>query len=85
MSMLGNILGVRMNLLIGPSPVALPAPMDVLLAIDEIEVKLSDREESGFKLVLNTGRSGPFDFLEAPFISHPQLQKGASKIGRAHV
>jgi len=80
MSMLGNILGVRMNLLIGPSPVALPAPMDVLLAIDEIEVKLSDREESGFKLVLNTGRSGPFDFLEAPFISHPQLQKGARVI-----
>jgi hypothetical protein len=80
MSLLGNILGVRMNLLIGPSPVALPAPAEVLNAVMEIEIKLSDEESSGFKLVLNTGRSGPFDFLEAPFVSHPQLQKGARVI-----
>lgn len=77
MSMLGNILGVRMNMLIGPSPVPLPAPADVLNAIMEVEIKLSDEEPSGFKLVLATGRSGPFDFLQAPFIGHPQLQKGA--------
>ncbi|HEY0012013.1 MAG TPA: hypothetical protein VGB79_04080 [Allosphingosinicella sp.] len=80
MSLLGNILGVRMNLLIGPSPVALPAPADVLNSVAEIEVELSDEKPSGFRLVLNTGRSGPFDFLEAPFVSHPQLQKGARVI-----
>ena len=80
MSILGNILGVRMNLLIGPSPVALPAPMEMLLAIDEIEILLSDSAESGFKMVLNTGRSGPFDFLEAPFVADPRLQVGARVI-----
>lgn len=80
MSLIGNILGVRMNLLIGPSPVALPAPADVLNAVAEIEIKLSDENPSGFKLVLNTGRSAPVDFLEAPFVSHPQLQKGARAI-----
>lgn len=80
MSLLGNILGVRMNLLIGPSPVPLPAPAAVLNAVAEIEVKLSEDEASGFKMVLNTGRSGPFDFLEAPFVTHPQLLKGARVI-----
>lgn len=80
MSLLGNILGVRMNLLIGPSPVALPAPAEVMNAIAEVEVKLSDCAPSGFKLVLNTGRSGVADFIEAPFITHPQLMKGARAI-----
>ncbi|HMQ17707.1 MAG TPA: hypothetical protein PKC77_01010 [Sphingopyxis sp.] len=80
MSLLGNILGVRMNLLIGPSPVALPAPADVMNAIADIEVKLSDEAESGFRLSINTGRTGPFDFLESPFIMHPQLQRGCRAI-----
>lgn len=80
MSLLGNMLGVRMNLLIGPSPVALPAPADVLNAIIEVEIKLSDSEASGLKLVINAARSGPLDFLMSPFIAHPQLQKGARVI-----
>ncbi|MEP9359584.1 hypothetical protein [Sphingomonas sp. KR3-1] len=80
MSLLGNMLGVRMNLLIGPSPVALPAPADVLNAIVELEIKLSDSEDSGLRLVINAARSGPLDFLMSPFIAHPQLQKGARVI-----
>jgi hypothetical protein len=80
MSLLGNILGVRMNLLIGPSPVALPAPAAMLNAIQEVEVKLSDEGPSGFKLVVAAGRSGPFDFLQPVLVGHPQLQKGARVI-----
>lgn len=80
MSLLGNILGVRLNLLIGPSPVALPAPADVMSAIADLEVKLTDSSESGFKLSINTGRTGPTDFLESPLIMHPQLQRGCRAI-----
>jgi hypothetical protein len=80
MSLLGNLLGVRMNLLIGPSPVALPAPAEVLNAIVEVEIKLSDSEESGLRLVINAARSGPLDFLMSPLVAHPQLQKGARVI-----
>lgn len=80
MSLLGNILGIRLNLLIGPSPVALPAPADVMNAIADLEVKLSDEAESGFKLSINTGRTGPTDFLESPLIMHPQLQRGCRVI-----
>lgn len=77
MSLVGNILGVRMNLMIGPSPVALPMPIEALEAIDELEVKLSDREPSGFKLSLHAGRNGPLDFLDPPFIKDPRFNVGA--------
>jgi len=80
MSLLGNILGVRMQLMLGASPVALPAPSDALLAIEEIEVKLSDTKESGFKMVLKTGRSGPLNFLEAPFVADERFDVGARVI-----
>lgn len=80
MSLLGNLLGVRMNLLIGPSPVALPAPAELLAAIQEIEIKLTDEGPSGFRLVAGVGRSGPEDFLMAPLLAHPQLQKGCRAI-----
>lgn len=80
MSLLGNILGIRLNLLIGPSPVALPAPADVMSAIADLEVKLTDSTHSGFKLSINTGRTGPTDFLESPLIMHPQLQRGCRAI-----
>jgi phage protein D len=80
MSLLGNILGVRLQLMIGKSPVALPAPRDALLAIEEIEVKLSDTEESGFKIVIKTGRSSPLDFLEAPFVADDRFDVGSRVI-----
>lgn len=80
MSLVGNLLGVRMMLMIGKSPVALPAPREALLAIEEIEVKLSDAEASGFKIVLKTAKSGPFDFLEAPFVGDDRFDVGARVI-----
>ena len=80
MSLVGNILGVRMNLLIGKSPVALPMPIEALEAIDELEVRLSDREPSGFRMTLRAGRNGPLDFLDTPFISNPSFDVGARVI-----
>jgi hypothetical protein len=76
-SLLGNLLGIKANILIGPSPVALPMPIDALQALEELEIKLSDSEPSGFRMVLRAGRTGPLDFLETPLVADPRFNRGA--------
>ena len=80
MSVFGNLLGVRMNLAIGPDPVALPASIDALESLVEVEVVQSDRGPSGFKIVFTVGRSGPLDFLETPLVADPRLNVDARVI-----
>lgn len=80
MTAIGNLLGVRMNLLIGPDPVAAPAPLDALSSLMECEVKLSDTEPSGIRLVFAVGRSGPLDFLDVPMVTDPRFSVGARVI-----
>lgn len=77
MSLLGNLLGVKANILIGPSPVALPMPIEALQALEELDIKLSDREPSGFRMVLRAGRTGPLDFLETPLVADPRFNRGS--------
>jgi hypothetical protein len=72
-----NILGVRLNLLIGPDPVALPAPVGVLEALADIEITHSDRERSGFRISFAIGRAGPLDFLDFDLVANPLLQVNA--------
>ena len=75
-----NLLGVRMNLMIGPDPVPLPAPPGALEALEEIEVEHSDHLPSGFRLVFNVGRNGPLDFLEYPMVADPRFDVDARVI-----
>ncbi|HEX8261869.1 MAG TPA: hypothetical protein VF547_03235 [Allosphingosinicella sp.] len=77
MSLLGNLLGIKANILIGPSPVALPMPAEALQALEELDIRLSDREPSGFRMVLRAGRSGPADFLETPLVADPRFNRGS--------
>jgi hypothetical protein len=72
-----NLLGVRLNLLIGPDPVALPAPLGLLEALSDIEVTHSDRARSGFRISFAIGRSGPIDMLDYALVLSPLLQVGA--------
>jgi len=72
-----NLLGVHLNLLIGPDPVALPAPVGVLEALSGIEVTHSDRERSGFRISFAIGRSGPIDLLDFELVANPLLQVNA--------
>jgi hypothetical protein len=72
-----NLLGVRLNLLIGPDPVALPAPVGLLEALVEAEVTHSEKERSGFRLTFAIGRSGPLDFLDYQLVANPLLQVNA--------
>jgi hypothetical protein len=72
-----NLLGVRLNLLIGPDPVAAPAPVGLLEALIDAEVTHSEKERSGFRLTFAIGRSGPLDFLDYPLVANPLLQVNA--------
>jgi hypothetical protein len=79
-SLFGNLLGVRMNLLVGPDPVALPASPHMLEAFQELEILHSDRGPSGFRLAFRIGRTGLLDFLESPLVADPRLDLDARVI-----
>jgi hypothetical protein len=68
-----TLLGIHLNILIGPGPVALPASVSLLNALQEVEVKHTDEGRSGFKLVFRGGRGSALDFLEDPLLNDPQL------------
>lgn len=68
-----NVLGVRLNLLIGPEPLAFPAPPPVLEALTGVEVTHTDRGPSGFRLSFATGRSGPAAVVDDPLVLLPML------------
>lgn len=76
MSAFGNILGIRALLQFGTGTVLLPATLDVMEAIVEMELECSVREGAGFRLVLAAGRSGPLGLIGAPFVSDPRFQSG---------
>ncbi len=73
----GNMLGIRAALMLGAGPVALPAPLEAMEAISEIEVRQSATGPSGFKLVLDAGRNGPLGLFGPPFVDDPRFQRGA--------
>lgn len=75
-----NLLGIRLTLLIGPAPLAVPASPTIVEALQSIEVTHSDRERSGFRLTFQTGRSGPLDLLDDAFRINPMLQVNARVI-----
>ncbi|MDR3692461.1 MAG: hypothetical protein P4L46_23975 [Fimbriimonas sp.] len=68
-----NLLGIHLNILIGPGPVATPASIRLLDCLQEIEVKHTDTGRSGFKLVFRSGRSGAMDLTEDPLLNDAQL------------
>jgi hypothetical protein len=76
MSAFGNILGIRALLQFGMGPVLLPAGLDVMEAIEEIEIDCSARGGANFRLVLAAGRSGPLGLLGPPFVDDPRFQSG---------
>lgn len=69
-----NLLGVHLTVLIGPDPVAPPAPPQALEALQDIEVTHSDRERSGFRLTFAIGRSAPIDLLDYDLVASQVLK-----------
>jgi hypothetical protein len=58
-----------MTLMIGPGPVATPAPMDLARAIEEVKVSHSDEGRSGFQITFRAGRSGPEGLVDYPLLT----------------
>jgi len=77
MSAFGNILGIRVTLFLGKESVIVPAPLEAMESIEEIEVRQSMEEDSGCKLTLLAGREGPLGALGPPFVDDPRFQRGA--------
>lgn len=67
------ILGLRLLLLMGPG-VPLPAPPTIGEALRSVEIREREEGRSGFELVFETGRSGPWDLLDLPLLAMPQLR-----------
>lgn len=67
-----NPLGSHLSILIGPT-VPVPAPPQVVEAIDTIEVSHSDSERSAFQIVFRVGRSR-FDLIDYSLLIGPLLQ-----------
>ncbi|MFN9630915.1 MAG: hypothetical protein ACK59A_11910 [Cyanobacteriota bacterium] len=80
MSGFGNILGIRVTLLLGKEALIAPAPAEAMEAIEEIEVKQSMETDSGMKLTLLVGREGPLSALNPPFVQDVRFQRGARAV-----
>ncbi len=77
MGAIGNILGIRASILLGMGPVVVPAPLGMMEAIEEIEIRSSMVGPSGFKVSLLAGREGPLGVMGPPFVDDPRFQRGA--------
>jgi len=66
-------LGTHLTLLIGPS-IPVPAPPSLMEAIESVQVTHQDRGRSGFQIVFQSGRGGPWDFLDDPRAKDPLLR-----------
>ena len=67
-----SFLGTHLTLLIGPS-VPVPAPLNLLEALESVEVTHSDEGRSGFQITFKAGRSST-DLLDYALLSNPLLR-----------
>jgi hypothetical protein len=70
---MADLLRSQITLLIGPT-VAVPAPLPLVDALQQVEVTHSEQQRSGFQLQFAAGRSGPLDRLDYGLLSNPLLK-----------
>lgn len=75
-----SLLGIHLTLLIGPGAAAVPAPMDLVQAIEEVKVSHSDEQRSGFQITFRTGRSGPLGLIDYPLLAGAPLLKAFNRV-----
>lgn len=68
-----DLLRSYLTLLIGPT-VAVPAPLPLTDALQQVEVTHSDEGHSGFQLRFAAGRSGPLDLVDYGLLANPLLK-----------
>jgi hypothetical protein len=62
MTVLVDLLGIRLQLLIGQPDVPLPAPYEVVDSLVSLTVTNNDRERDGFQMVFNLGRDSLLEY-----------------------
>ena len=67
------LLGGLLQLMIGPT-VAVPAPPDIVEAVQSVSVTHNDEGRSGFQITLAVGRAGPADMLDYRLLLNPLLR-----------
>ena len=68
-----NLLGVHLTILIGES-IPSPVPIELSVALKDVEVNHRDDGPSGFQLRYQVGRSGLFDLRDYGLLSNPLLK-----------
>lgn len=66
-------LGVRLTMLVGPT-VAVPAPSELMEALQSVEVTHNDTDRSGFQMTFAIGRGGPLAALDYPLLLKPLMR-----------
>lgn len=66
-----NLLGLHLQLLLGDVPT--PAPLRVAEALESVEVTLKDKEQSGFQLAFQIGRSA-VDLKDYPLMKEASIK-----------
>lgn len=67
-----SLLGIHLTLLIGPT-IPRPAPIELMEAIESVEVTHNDKDRSGFQIVFRIGRSGTSGQIDYPLLRNQLL------------
>ena len=70
---MSDLLRSQITLLIGPT-LAVPAPLSLVDALQQVEVTHSEQDRSGFQLQFAAGRSGPLDSVDYGLLANPLLK-----------
>ncbi|HEV7786180.1 MAG TPA: hypothetical protein VGQ28_12630 [Thermoanaerobaculia bacterium] len=74
-----NLLGIHFTVLLGPK-VPVPAPPNLLEAVEEVEVTHSEDHASAFRITLRIGRSSPLDLIDYSVLANPLLLKPWNRV-----
>jgi hypothetical protein len=68
-----SLLGIHLTLMLGPT-VAVPAPLPIMEALQNVEVTHNDQGRSGLQITFAVGRSGPMELMEYGLLANPLLR-----------
>ena len=74
-----NLLGVHLTLLIGPT-VPVPAPPELMEALEQVTVTHADSSMSGFQMTFKVGRSSALDLIDYGILRNPLLLRPFNRI-----
>jgi len=74
-----NLLGIHFTVLLGPK-IPVPAPPNLLEALEEVEVTHGEDQASVCRITLRIGRSSPLDLIDYSVLANPLLLKPWNRV-----